>query len=147
MQTKWVIIADSNRARIFQTEGNLDELVELEDFLNPAARLAEHEWKNEPRGRFFGRGQREQADTGEPHATPIEQHEAAFSRQVMDYLEQGHHQQRYKELVFIAAPKFIGRLRKILPKQLKSCVSEELSKDIAGWSTLEIRTYLKAHLH
>ena len=31
MQTKWVIIADSNRARIFQTEGNLDELVELED--------------------------------------------------------------------------------------------------------------------
>lgn len=65
----------------------------------------------------------------------------------MDYLERGHHQRRYKELVFIAAPKFIGRLRKILPKQLKSCVSEELSKDIAGWSTPEIRTYLKAHLH
>ena len=42
---------------------------------------------------------------------------------------------------------FIGRLRKLLPKQLKSCVSEELSKDIAGWSTPEIRTYLKAHLH
>jgi len=50
-------------------------------------------------------------------------------------------------LVFIAAPKFIGRLRKLLPKQLKSCVSEELSKDIAGWSTPEIRIYLKAHLH
>ena len=34
MQMHWIVVADSNRARIFQTEGDLDNLVEIKDLLN-----------------------------------------------------------------------------------------------------------------
>jgi len=54
MHMQWVVVADKNRARIFQTEGRLDDLVEVEDLLNPQGRQEEAELSSDAKGRFYG---------------------------------------------------------------------------------------------
>jgi hypothetical protein len=39
MGKQWVMVADRTRARIFETDGDLDKLNEIEDLMNPEGRF------------------------------------------------------------------------------------------------------------
>lgn len=43
MYKKWVLVADGHRARVFEVDATSSALIELDDFLNPEARMAAHE--------------------------------------------------------------------------------------------------------
>ena len=146
MITRWIIVADSNRARLFQTEDGLDDLTELADFLNPAGRLDGRELRKDAFGRFYRRGERDQSGTAEPPVSTSEHHEENFSRAITRYLKQGHDDHLYDELSIVAAPAFLGLLRKQLSEQLSPCIKQELSKEISGLSTTEIKRYLRTNL-
>ncbi len=146
MGMQWVVVADKRRARIFQTRGRVDELVEIDDLLNPASKLGEAHLRQDAKGRFYGKGERDQAHTAEPHVTR-EQHAAdRFSREVMAYLETAEHEQRFGSLVMIAPPEFLGLLRKQLSKRVEIKIRQQLATDIAGLQPTQIRDYLKQHL-
>jgi len=146
MQMQWVVVADKSRARIFQTGGRIDELVEIDDLLNPEGRQDDADLRQDAKGRFYGKGEREQAHTAEPNVTQEEHAADRFSREVMAYLEHANHDQRFGSLVMIAPPEFLGLLRRQLSKSVESKVRQQLAIDIAGLQEPQIRDYLKQHV-
>ena len=82
MPAKCVVVADSNRARIFALQGR-DELSELEDLVNPEARQDERELRSDADGRFYGKGERSEGHVAEPSVSP-KQHEAELIQAAKD---------------------------------------------------------------
>lgn len=146
MTTQWVVIADKSRARIFQTKGQMDELIEIDDLLNPEGRQDEADLRQDAKGRFYGKGEREQAHTAEPNVTQEEHRADRFSREVMAYLDHANHEQRFGSLIMIAPPEFLGLLRRQLSKNIESKLRQQMSTDIANLPEPQIRNYLRQHV-
>jgi protein required for attachment to host cells len=147
MSTQWVVVADRSRARVFQTDGNLDQLQEVQDLLNPEGRQDEADFRHDAKGHYNGKSERQQGHTAEPHVTKEKHDEAMFSREVSRLLDQGCDTQRYDSLVMVAPPEFLGLLRQQLSKRVEQRITQELGMELANWSALQIRSYLKQHLH
>lgn len=67
MDTTWILVADSGRARIFEKH-NHAAITELQDLTNSLGRLQDRELKTDKEGRFFGRPA--QGNTSEPDVSP-----------------------------------------------------------------------------
>ena len=88
MSGAWVLVADSGRARIFQTGKGHGELSEVEDLLNPAAREHERDLTADGKGRTFDRGG-EGRHAMEDRTTMKEHETESFAARVSDFLEAG----------------------------------------------------------
>ncbi len=147
MGMQWVVVADSNRARIFQSAGNVQHLQEVQDLLNPEGRMDDADLRHDAKGRFYGKGERHQGHTAEPNVTK-EAHDAEqFSREIGRVLAEACDAQRYDSLVVVAPPDFLGRLRRSLPERVERCVSRQLDREIASWDSAHVEAYLKQALH
>lgn len=146
MSVKWVVVADSTRARIFQAAENSEILTEMEDFHNPAARMEEQELRNAAKGHFFGSPEGSPGHSAEPRTSSLEHSVAVFSKVIADYLLKAHQENRFGSLALVADPDFLGHLRSHMPTMLKHTVTQDLNKDLADWSVSELQTYLKIHL-
>ena len=147
MQMHWIVVADSNRARIFQTEGDLDNLVEIKDLLNPKARLSETELDRSAKGNFNRSARGHRGHSAEPRTTH-ETHQAdKFSREVMQYIEHANDDHQFASLVVVAPPEFLGLLRRQLNSQVEKKIRRQLAIDIAGLKAPQIKDYLKHHMH
>lgn len=144
MQTTWILVADSSRARIFEQQGVDGQLEEIEDFVNPAGRAADSELGADEEGRFIGMGERFQGHTSEPAATPHEHQTQLFANSVTQYLQHAHSEHRFHHLNLIAPAKFLGLLRADLNKEVLRMVVGEMSREISGWSMHDIEIYLRA---
>lgn len=146
MQTTWIVAADEHRARIFEVEGKQSNFHEIEDFINPQARLSDRDINTDAKGRYFGRGQGA-GDTSDPSVT-AEQHAAdLFSKSVGAYLDQARQEHRYDKLRLIAFPKFLGALRKHLSKETQELVEDEVSKNISNLEPRQVEEYIRTRLH
>jgi protein required for attachment to host cells len=144
MQARCVVVADSNRARIFALQGR-NELSELEDLVNPAARQDDRELRTDADGRFYDMGERSEGHAAEPSVSP-KQHEAErFAHAVARYLNDARNAHRYDSLCLIAAPQFLGLLRQSLDQQVLELVDETLPKNLTSASPDEIRQYIVRH--
>ena len=150
MTTTWIIAADSSRARILQVTDRDEHLEEIEDLLNPEGRVHDRELISDAHPRFSGHGgvgkpsahstggpgsDREEPSAAE-HATEL------FAKRVADYLDKARNTHRYDRLHLIAAPKFLGRLRKELGKEVQKLVAEELPKDLSWLNARDIEQSL-----
>jgi protein required for attachment to host cells len=136
MTRQWVVIADKSRARIF----------EIDDLLNPEGRQSDAELRHDAKGRFYGKGERDQAHTAEPKLTREVHSADRFSREIMAYIENANREQRFVSLVMIAPPEFLGLLRRQLGKGVEHKLYRQLATDITGFQEPQIRAYLKKHL-
>jgi protein required for attachment to host cells len=141
MTTTWIIAADSSRARILQVTDRGDELAEIEDLLNPEARVDDRELPTDAHARFHGSSgpasDREETSAAE-HATEL------FAKRVGDYLDKARTAHRYDRLHLIAPPRFLGQLRKQLGKEVQKLVADELPKDLSGLNARDIERYLNS---
>src|SRR2546428_9268043 len=84
MTTTWIIAADSSRARILQVTDREKRLAEIEDLLNPEARVDDRELTTGAHARFHGSSgpasDREEMSAPE-HATEL------FAKRVGEYLD------------------------------------------------------------
>ena len=147
MQTTWIVAADSSRARIFEMHGLQEPVREIEDFANPAGREQDHELGRDARGRYYGRGEHQQAHTAQPHIDEVEHQTELFSKRVGEYLDQACVEHRYDKLCLIAFPKFLGLLRQNLSKEAQRLVEDEVPKDISKLEARDIEDYVKNRLH
>jgi protein required for attachment to host cells len=147
MQTTWIVAADSSRARIFEMQGLQDPVREIEDFANPAGREQDRELSSDARGRYYGKGEGQQAHTAEPHVDEVEHQTELFSKRVGEYLDQARVEHRYDKLCLIAFPKFLGLLRQNLSKEARRLVEDEVPKDISKLEARDIEDYVKNRLH
>jgi len=138
MTTTWIIAADASRARILQVTDRAQQLEEVEDLLNPEGRVHDRELISDAHPRFSGHSgggpgsDREETSAAE-HATEL------FAKRVGDYLDKARTAHRYDRLHLIAPPKFLGRLRKELGKEVQKLVAEELPKDLSWLNARDIQ--------
>ena len=147
MTMQWVVVADRSRARIFQTDAGLDQLKEVEDLLNPEGRADDADLRHDAKGRFYGKGERHQAHTAEPHTSRQAIDEDRFSREVTELLQRACEADLYDSLVMVAPPEFLGMLRRRLSSEVEQKITQQLDAGLSNWQTLQIRDYLKQHLH
>jgi protein required for attachment to host cells len=150
MKTTWIVAADASRARILQVMDRDGHLAEVEDFVNPSARLHERDMTTDAEPRFNGHGGVGKAGSGRTGG-PGNDREAkskgeyeteVFVRQLGEYLDKARNDHRYEALHVVAPPKLLGQLRKELGKEVQKLVEEELPKDLSWLNTREIEQRL-----
>ena len=131
--TTWVLVADEAIARLLEQPGAAQGgLVPVEELTDPGAHARHGELASDALGRRAGAdlrsGGNATASSGEDDA--LDQRAERFARRVADRLAEARQQGRYDALRIAAAPRFLGRLRKALPKQVADCVCETQDKDL-----------------
>jgi protein required for attachment to host cells len=138
MATTWIVTADSAHARILQAADRDQHLVEVENLVNPEGRMHDRELATDAEPRQHGPGGTQSA----PDTTgPVEHSVDLFSKRIGDYLEKARTDHRYDRLVVVAPPKFLGRLRKNLGKEVEKLVSDEIDKDLYRANARELEAY------
>jgi protein required for attachment to host cells len=146
MTITWILIADSSRARIFEKNESEKHLREVGDFVNAAGRSEDNELRTDERGRFYGKGEREQGHTNQPAVSPVEHENEMFSHTLANYLDDARNDRRYSRLYLIAAPKFLGLLHGGLKEEVRELVADELAKDISTMNARDVENYLHGKL-
>jgi len=150
MTTTWIIAADASRARILQVTDREGHLEDVQDFVNPSARLHERDLTTDAEPRFNGHGGVGKAGSGRTGG-PGNDREAkrkadyeteVFVRELGEFLDKARTAHRYDRLHLIAPPKFLGQLRKELGKEVQKLVAEELPKDLSWLNTRQLEQSL-----
>jgi protein required for attachment to host cells len=144
MKQTWILVADNARARIFTAATPSSPLEEIEDLTHTAGRLHDREMTTDLPGKI-------KSTDGGGHAfeqpTDPKKHEAdSFALQVAQHLEVAHNANKFKQLLIIAEPSFLGLLRSHLSDQVKKLVSFELDKNITDQNATDIRNHLPEYL-
>jgi protein required for attachment to host cells len=141
MQTRWIVAADSSKARIFKAMPG-KPLVELETLTHPESRLADRDMASDRPGLTMERGG-ERRHGMEPSSDPKRQEAVNFARQVAGNLDKARSLQKFQELIIVAAPAFLGMLREQLSRQVEQTITREISKNISALSPSEIQAHLR----
>ena len=144
MTKTWVVVADNSRARIFEAARPDSELVEIQTLAHPEARLHESALVSDRDGSGVGYGGTTHG-FGTEHVAKDEE-SVRFAADLCEQLEQARNQQAYDKLYIIAAPAFLGMLRKHQSKGVRTLVSQELSKNLATQDAGTIRSHLPEQL-
>ena len=142
MPTTWILAADAARARLFALDDDDAAPRELADFLHPAGRQKASDLLADAPARYFRRGRRDRTSASEPHTPPEQVEEECFARELADELERGRTGNRYERLCIIAPPRFLGRLREAMSKELEKLVSQSVPKDLVALDPASMARYL-----
>lgn len=144
MKLTWLVIADNSRARIFSVDTHMGPMKELDSIVHTEARLHEQKMTSDLPGRGSGNGGGRHAYQDE--TSPKEQENINFSREIANELDVARKAGKYKQLILVAAPGFLGNLRNQLTAQTQKLVSFELAKNLSQLSTEDIRAHLPERL-
>ncbi len=145
MSRTWILVADSSRARILMADNPLGPLTELEQLEHPAARSADQDLVSDRPGRTFdsfGQGRHAM----EPNENPKHHEAVVFARQLGERLEQARLAGAFDKLVVVAAPAFLGLLRKQLSDETGKLISEEIDKNLVALDPTALREHLPYRL-
>lgn len=120
--TTWILVADAARARLFSAERRNGHLTEVAAMVHPASRTFGH---NTP--------ERETS-----HTKVADE----FSHALAELLEEGRVEHQYDQLILVAPPKFLGRMRSAISGEVEKLVAESVGKDVTRASPDEIREVL-----
>lgn len=141
METTWIVVADAARARVFaEAEGG--ELRELEDLVDPGARLKGRARDTDAPGLVFDRMGSGRHATGSANSGGEEAR--AFARRVAEFLDKGRLQHQYARLTLIAEPRFLGDLREALPHGVARLVVRQADKDLAQLPAHELMARIRS---
>jgi protein required for attachment to host cells len=144
MSSIWVVVADASRARIFSAEKPNSALEEVQTLTHPASRLHEGDLVAERQGRERNPGGGGHEGGHEQEAK--EEEANRFAIEVNDVLEAARNANRFYKLYVVAAPSFLGLLRKQQSAPLKRLLAEEVSKNLSTLSPADIRKSLPEYL-
>ena len=144
MAKTWILVAHEAGARVFENQGPGKGLDLIEELDHPQGRERDRDLVSDRPGRSFrknsGDPRRAAMSRGEgPHDRAV----ASFARELAHKLQHGRVQNRYRRLVLVAPPRFLGLLRSSLDGPTTQLVVGSLHKDLAATKEAE----LIEHLH
>ncbi|GMR18456.1 MAG: host attachment protein [Gammaproteobacteria bacterium] len=146
MKGRWILVADSTRARIFLTKTINGKLHEIETLVHPEGRLHTQELTSDLPGRSFDSEGEGRHALGREH-DPKQQEAIYFSKTIATRLNRAQKSGELKSLFIVAPPGMLGLLRDHLNKQTKALVVGELDKNLAKLKPGELLDHLpKPHL-
>lgn len=152
MDETWIVVANAGRARIFAQEKNRAPLREIEDMVNPSARLRTSETEHERIGPTSAG--KSMHNTGgalpnknyEAPQTPEEQSNESFARSVCAFLLQAWQENKFARFGLAASPQFLGLLRQLIDPQLKPLASFEINKGYTQSAARELQEQIEQQL-
>jgi protein required for attachment to host cells len=150
MDSTWIVTANAGRARIFSEEETGAPLEEINDMVNTAARLRTVETETDQLGQRSASKSRHNVGAAtqpsgyEPNQSPAEHQTELFARSVAAFLLQSHQAGRFRQLVLIASPEFLGQLRKLLDQKVHAAVTLEINKDYTHFNARQLREHVEA---
>jgi protein required for attachment to host cells len=153
-RTGWVVVADEAIARILMSDADAPGTLRPEHALtDPLAHAEQGELDRErgrrsgvvsseggqPAGRNAGGGASLVTSAGEDD---VHLEAKSFARRVADHLAEACRERRFDELTIIAAPRFLGLLRKELDASVREKVVCELDKDLIHEADADIAARL-----
>ena len=145
MKLTWLIVADNSKARIFSVDSRTGPIEEVESIVHTEARMHERNMTSDLPGRSNGKG------GGGGHAyqdevSPKQQENINFARKIAGQLDAARKDGKFKQLMLVAAPGFLGSLRHQLTAQTQKLACFELAKNISHLTAKEIREHLPERL-
>lgn len=124
MTNGWVLVADSAQASILEYQKDRLELVHA--FEHPESR----EQGRDLMGNRPNQNQHnmEKSTKGDESQGLRDDESKRFAKELSDYLSTAHSQNRFRELVLVADPRFLGLLRAELGKPVAGCVTASVGK-------------------
>ncbi len=130
----WILIAQNSYAALYKLQKQPLSLKLIQRFEHPEGRLKQEELTTDHPGRSkstvtsgkHGMGQ-------EISAREVERRK--FVHQLCHHVDLSYEQQKFKDLILVAPPQFLGELRNTLPKKFHTLVSKEITKDFPQWMT------------
>lgn len=136
-----VVVAESSRARVFEMINPRTPMKELKDMVHTQSRIHEQKLTSDRPGRTFDRhGQGHHAM--EQEVSVKEQEVQAFTGQLAEYLQTECGENEFEDIIIIAAPEFLGLLRKKLDRGTRKRVVREIDKNIVKKDEADIRKHL-----
>lgn len=141
MKKRWLLVAESARARIYSQVVGDDSLGEVEDLTHPESRLHDRDLVSDGPGRAFdSAGQGRHAMEPGVH---MHQHEAqVFARRIATHLQSACAEGAFDELVIAAPPKFLGLLREQLSPTIRSRLTNTIHKNLIRSTPAELARHL-----
>ncbi len=142
MKLTWLVVADNSKARIFEVDSHSGPIVELETIVHTQSRLHEQDMTSDLPGRRGGGINGSGGNVYEAENSPKEQESINFAREVANEIEDGRKNNKFKQVMLVAAPGFLGNLRNALSVQAKKVISFELAKNLSQLRADKIREHL-----
>ncbi len=147
MPKTWVLVADSSRARIFFADTPSSPLVEVKTLTHPASRQHEQNITSDLPGRQNGRGLNgSNRHAMDAETEPKRQEAITFAKQITQYLNQAYNKNKFRQLIIVAAPSFLGLLRDRLNNTTQRSLTLQLDKNLTRKKPEEIRKHLPTYL-
>jgi protein required for attachment to host cells len=136
----WVLVADSGQARILELQRKPYEFRQVSELVSPSQHQPTRELVSDACGRSFhvqGPGSHVKLPRSDPH----DQAEEAFVESLAGTLDKAVRLGAFDDLVLIADPKTMGRLRREMSRAVAARVTQEHTLDLVGMplNTLEPR--------
>jgi protein required for attachment to host cells len=133
-----VVVADQSEARFFDTTDHGLTLTRAGELQDPQGRLKEHDLVSDKPGSASGHGHY----ALQPHGSHKEHDVGLFAKKIADKLLAESNAGEFDDIALIAAPHFLGILRKALPPALHTKVRHEIVHDLVHQSEAVIRAHL-----
>ncbi|MEY6431318.1 host attachment protein [Thioalkalicoccus limnaeus] len=141
----WVLVADNSRARFFSAEKPASPLIEFRDLAHPEGRLHEGDLVTDKGGR--DRNPANGVLHGlEPGTTRKQDEAERFSQIVGEELEAARSRGELTKLYIVAAPAFLGLLRRQQSSALRQLIVSEIDKNLTTQDSSSIRRQLPDYL-
>jgi len=144
-----IVVANQAEAAFYDLDSSTGEPKFATRLTDPLAHLHDRDFKSDRPGRFsdhalLGPGRRgATAHHGTGGERRPRKHEAeVFARQVAGQLEHAQRNAEFDRLVVMAAPPFLGVLRKVLPDSVRLHVAAEVSKDLVNEPPASVRAHM-----
>ncbi len=125
----WIVLADGARARIFRSNAGGTRIEPALPYELIADKRPSHELASERPGRTKDR-MAHGRHALEPGTDPHEHEQQTFAIKLAHMLDEERRKGTFDELVLIAPPKMLGRLREAMPDILRRMVRREEAKDL-----------------
>jgi len=145
MSKMWIVVADEAKARILSLDKLTEPLVEIKNFYSEEAKKRDQDIVSDKSGTSYDSSGQGRHSMGEKNEKK-EQYGIRFAKEISDSLEKNRLLNTYTKLVIIAAPRFLGLLRKTFSKEVSEMISLEVDKDLTMKDNEIIREYLPQYL-
>ncbi|MAM86572.1 MAG: hypothetical protein CME36_04570 [unclassified Hahellaceae] len=140
--TRWVVVANREKAKIYQRNKQATEMELIEELDCPDARLHEQDLASGTLGEALSSAGENQQRTMRPEHTEHQKLLIDFAGDVANKLEKGRKAHLFEHLDVIADPGFLGALREKLASPTLQLIEKEVSKNVVDAEPKALRKYL-----
>ena len=138
----WVLVANSGQARILEMQRKPYEFHQVTELVSESQHLTNKEIVSDASGRVY-RAQGPGTHSMKPRSDPHENAEEQFSRSLAQKMEKAAQLGRFDQLLVVADPKTMGRLRQQLHKGVSGKIADEISLDLVQLPLPQLETRLR----